>query len=346
MDQVQEAKGELEQEGKAHQSSNTATNPKIGNVQLPKLEMNNESDESQDDEQGNTPFSDARTDISPPNEDGDLNLSISTQNGELPEEIKLVPNKNIFQEHSDREGSIHSYTGYMENEEVLIFKQQNEQIANLLGASEVEQTVREVLQYEIAENGNLILEVSPNTPEILNKTVVERPLTNPLQRRSGRIVAFVTSADGESSGSSRYQGNSDPTNPQTPKRKRPLKMSPELAAKKKVNDGPLIKHLRIGSKAATEALVGRGLYTKDEHNKVRKQQNAAALESEGTKQCECGGTEEDHSFLTDINDITFKIECIGSILQTEAKTGRKLASNRDSLRAKGAIERSEEDQSY
>ncbi|KAG5860882.1 hypothetical protein JTB14_017690 [Gonioctena quinquepunctata] len=176
--QLQEAKSELEQKGEALQPSNTATSSKIGDAQLPKLEMHNKSDESQEKEQGNTPYSDARTDFSSLNEDGDPNLSISTQKEELSEEIKLVPNKDIFQEHSEQEGSIHSYFGNLENEEVLIFQQQNDQIANLLSASEVEQTVREggsVSQYEMAEKGNLILEVSPNTPEMLNKTVVERP---------------------------------------------------------------------------------------------------------------------------------------------------------------------------
>ncbi|KAG5863523.1 hypothetical protein JTB14_028964 [Gonioctena quinquepunctata] len=79
-DQVQEAKGELEQEGEALLPSNTDTSSKIGNAQLPKLEMHNKSDESQEEEQGNTPYSDAR-DVSPLNEDGDSNLSISTQKG-------------------------------------------------------------------------------------------------------------------------------------------------------------------------------------------------------------------------------------------------------------------------
>ncbi|KAG5876790.1 hypothetical protein JTB14_006763 [Gonioctena quinquepunctata] len=47
-----------------------------------------------------------------------------------------------------------------------------------------------------------------------------------------------------------------------------------------VNDGPLIKHLCVGSKARTQAQVGFELYTKDEHNKYVKQMKA--FESEYT----------------------------------------------------------------
>ncbi|KAG5863524.1 hypothetical protein JTB14_028965 [Gonioctena quinquepunctata] len=131
-------------------------------------------------------------------------------------------------------------------------------------------------------------------------------------------------------------------------------MSPELAAKEEaIREGKLkVKENEPchcgGYEAATEALVGRELYTKNVHNKLMKQLNAAALESESTKQCQCGGTGEDHAYLTDINDITIKVKCIGSIPQTEAKTGRELTSNSDMLKVEGDIERSVKDkfQSY
>ncbi|KAG5866965.1 hypothetical protein JTB14_012388 [Gonioctena quinquepunctata] len=165
----QETKDELVKEGRASQPSKMVTNFKIGNTQLPKLDIRNNSDESQDDEKGNTPYSDARTEISPLKEEGEQNLSSNTWNAELAEETTFVPSSDIFQGHTDKEGSVQSHIGNVENEEVIIFpEQQNKQTANLLSASEVEKTVREggsVLQYEIGNEGKLTLEVSPNTPK-------------------------------------------------------------------------------------------------------------------------------------------------------------------------------------
>ncbi|KAG5866931.1 hypothetical protein JTB14_019778 [Gonioctena quinquepunctata] len=165
--------------------------------------------------------------------------------------------------------------------------------------------------------------------------------------------------------------NSEPTDPQTPKRKRPVKMSPELAAKKKqlererlkekknepcdcggtsathrilyeLSEGPLIRHLCVGSKAATKAIAGREVHTKEEYNKIRKQLNAMALESEGIKQCECGKTAEDHKYLVDMNDTSFKIKCMGSVHEMELKTAERiLVKEIDWQTVKEAIERKE-----
>ncbi|KAG5866930.1 hypothetical protein JTB14_019777 [Gonioctena quinquepunctata] len=152
----QETKDELVKERHAFQPSKMATNFKIGNTQLPKLEMRNNSDESQDGEKGNTPYSDARTEISPLNEEEEQNLSISTRNVELAQETTFEQSKDIFQEYSDKEGSIQSYIGNLENEEVIIFpEQQNNQTANLLSASEVEKTVHEGGSVRNRERGKL-----------------------------------------------------------------------------------------------------------------------------------------------------------------------------------------------
>ncbi|KAG5865846.1 hypothetical protein JTB14_035339 [Gonioctena quinquepunctata] len=51
-----------------------------------------------------------------------------------------------------------------------------------------------------------------------------------------------------------------------------------------VNDGPLIEHLCIGSKAETQTQVGRELYTKKEHNVYVKQRKAFASEYTNPKE--------------------------------------------------------------
>ncbi|KAG5862971.1 hypothetical protein JTB14_037876 [Gonioctena quinquepunctata] len=341
---------EVVKEGQVFQPRKMFANFQIGNTQLPKLAICSKSDESQDEEQGNTPYSDARTDISPPlNEKNEQNLSTTTGNIEQVEETTLVPNRDIFQGISDKEGSVQSYIGNVENEDVIIFPEQpRKQTANLLSTSEVEKTVYEggsVLQFKIGEGGNLIPEISPKTPEILNKTVMERT-TNIRQRRSSRIMV-IRSAGEESSGSSCKQGQSEPSDPRTPKRKRPGKMSPELAAKKKnlyeLSDGELVKHLCLGSKAATKEKVGREVYTKEEHNKLRTKLNDAARERERTKKCECGGTAEDHKYLVDINDTSFKIKCLGSAQMIHIAAGRTLVGEIDWQIAETAIKRKEKE---
>ncbi|KAG5862970.1 hypothetical protein JTB14_037875 [Gonioctena quinquepunctata] len=295
------------------------------------------------------------------------------RNIEQVEETTLVPNRDIFQGISDKEGSVHSYIGNVENEEVIIFPEQpRKQTANLLSASEVEKTVHEggsVLQFEIGEEGNLIPEISPKTPEILNKTVMERP-TNIRQKRRSRLMIITRSTGEESSGSSCKQGQSEPSDPRTPKRKRPGKMSPELAAKKKVmhderlkskdnepcdcggtqknhrilyeiSDGVLERHLCLGLKAATKEKVGREVYTKEEHNKLRAKLNDAAIESERTKKCVCGGTTEDHKYLVDINDTSYKIKFLGSAQMMHTAAGRTLVGEIDWQSAEAAIKRKE-----
>ncbi|KAG5866964.1 hypothetical protein JTB14_012387 [Gonioctena quinquepunctata] len=108
-----------------------------------------------------------------------------------------------------------------------------------------------------------------------------------------------------------------------------------------ISDGPLRKHLCAGSKAATQALTGREVYTKEEYNKIRRELNKKAQESKGTKQCDCGGTADHHKYLVDMNEPAFKVECMGFVQETEFRVARTLTKEIDWQTVQGAIERKE-----
>ncbi|KAG5875712.1 hypothetical protein JTB14_012410 [Gonioctena quinquepunctata] len=73
----------------------------------------------------------------------------------------------------------------------------------------------------------------------------------------------------------------------------------------------------------------------DEAKTARRLEVQKLKKNSQNKQCECEGTKENHKYLTDLNDISIKAKCIGSIASTEQETGCTLISEADMLDVQG-----------
>ncbi|KAG5891148.1 hypothetical protein JTB14_005483 [Gonioctena quinquepunctata] len=207
-------------------NQNTKCEPSISAPNLPNFQIGNlhvnilnkayDSPKEDQERPGSpfTPFLDARTSTSensPQNKEGNINLSNLKDNVETSRESKYMPkNKDIFRTPSDQEGSVHSYVGNLESEDVITFPHQLiDQNSSLLSPSEVQQTVDEggsVIEFEIQKDGKLIVpeavkEAILNISANLNETIREnRSIVG--TRRSSRMCS-VTISTPRGSGSER-----------------------------------------------------------------------------------------------------------------------------------------------
>ncbi|KAG5887896.1 hypothetical protein JTB14_018948 [Gonioctena quinquepunctata] len=296
--------------------------PKVPNFQIGNLhvKIRNDANISPEEEQERpssppTPFHDARTSTtenSPQNMQENTNLPNLEQNAEIPKELRNMPQtKDIFNNPSDHEGSIHSFVGNLESEEVLTFPHQlNDQHSSLLSPSEVQQTVGEggsVIEFEVDNNGKLRIanpakEISLETLEKLNETIIEKSSMR-RYRRTSRISRSTTSQSSSS--------DNEPT--------RKVKNVEIKPSQSEVD----MHEAEISENAeCQETPKKRKRKMSPEEAKLKRKNR----EEKDAKPCECGGTSAKHRAYYEMNEETTltKMWCVGSKAATEEKYGLQL----------------------